>query len=57
MNDLLDLPPIETAALALPEPAKAQTLAELATKPLALMEADLLALAERYRAVAFDLKT
>ena len=52
----LDLPPIE-ATLALPEPAKAQTLAELATKPLALMEPELLALAERYRAVAFDLKT
>jgi hypothetical protein len=55
MSDLLDLPPI--AAPALTEPAAPQTMAELATKPLALMEPELLALAERYRAVAFDLKT
>lgn len=55
MSDLLDLPPIAAPALA--EPAAPQTLAELATKPLALMEPELLALAERYRAVAFDLKT
>jgi hypothetical protein len=57
MNDLLDLPTIDTAALALPAPAAPQTMAELATKPLALMEPTLLALAERYRDVAFDLKT
>lgn len=55
MSDLLDLPPI--VAPAPNEPDAPQTLAELATKPLALMEPELLALAERYRAVAFDLKT
>ena len=55
MNDLLDLPPI--AAPALTDAAAPQSLAELATKPLALMEPELLSLSERYRAVAFDLKT
>lgn len=55
MNAVLDLPPIDAALAA--EPAKAMTLAELATQPLARMEPDLLALSARYRNVAFDLKT
>lgn len=48
----LELAPIEQAAA----PA-AVTLAELAVRPLSALEPQLLALSERYRAVAFDLKT